>query len=109
VECDNVKPIRTFLAFQRNILPPFYWLKTKVSRKVSNEASKQAATPAFSLLAQLLFDPENGGNMFLLYADKLLREYMVSYSRRHGYHHENLIFHKFHGVCQHTLSRREKG
>lgn len=72
------------------------------------QASKQQPS-AFSLLAQLLFDPEDGGNTFLLYAGKLLPHYMVSYSRRHGYHHENLTFHNFHGVCQHTLNRREKG
>jgi hypothetical protein len=62
--CNNAKPIGRFLAFQRNVLPPFYRLKTKLSRQVSKEASKQQPS-AFCLLAQLLFDTEDGGNIFL--------------------------------------------
>jgi hypothetical protein len=57
LKCDEVKPIRSFLAFQTNVLPPFYWLKNKLSRQVSKEASSNpllsACLPSYSLTLKM--------------------------------------------------------
>jgi hypothetical protein len=57
-----VQSVESQLTFQRKILPPSSGSKNKLSMKL-------VALPAtFScwFLALLFFDPEDGGNMFLL-------------------------------------------